>query len=130
MENWISVYEYNRKEKDLIEWLFKLLEEEKIPYKEELKENWFGYKKPMYQQNIIIYVPAEYKEKVEWFLKEYNDPSNIVYEDVEELKNISNEEEEQLKEIKKGKIAQKMLAWIPIVMLLIAIMCGILSGLK
>ena len=129
MENWIGVYEYNRKEKDLIEWLFKLLEEEKIPYKEELKENWFGYKKPMYQQNIIIYVPEKYKEKVEWFLKEYNNPSNIVYEDVAELKNISNEEE-QVKEIKKGKIAQKMLAWIPIVMVLITIMCGILSGLK
>lgn len=43
MENWISVCEYSRKEKDSIEWLFKLLEEEKIPYKEEFKENWFGY---------------------------------------------------------------------------------------
>ena len=34
MENWIEVLEYNQKEKERIEWLFELLEEEKIPYKE------------------------------------------------------------------------------------------------
>ena len=38
MENWIGVCEYDREEKDSIEWLIKLLEEEKIPYKEELKK--------------------------------------------------------------------------------------------
>ena len=38
MENLIKVFEYSLKEKDTVEWLFKLLEEEKIPYKEELKE--------------------------------------------------------------------------------------------
>ena len=130
MENWINVCEYNEKAKDSIEWLFKILDEEKIPHKEERKENWIGYKMPTFQQNIVIYVPMQYKEKVESYLKEYNNPFNIVYEDAEELRNVSNDEEEQLKEIKKGKIAQKMLAWIPIVMLLIAIMCGILSGLK
>ena len=128
MENWIGVCEYNREEKDTIEWLVKLLEEEKIPYKEEFKENWFGYRKPMYQENIIVYVPNKYKEKVESFLKEYNDPNNIVYEEVEELKDISNEEE-QVKELKKGKMAQKALAWIPIGMVLIVIICGIISGL-
>ena len=35
--------------------------EEKIPYKEELKKNGFGYRKPMYQENIIVYVPNKYK---------------------------------------------------------------------
>lgn len=129
MGNWIDVCEYDRQEKDSIEWLIKLLEEEKIPYREESKENWFGYRKPMYQDSIIIYVPNEYKEKVESFLKEYNDPSNIVYEDVEELRNVSNEEDdEQLKEIKKERIAQKVLAWIPIVMIFIIIVCGIILG--
>lgn len=121
MENWISVCEYNREEKDAIEWLFKLLEEEKIPYKEEFKENWFGYRKPMYQDCIILYVLKEYKEKVETFLKEYNNPSNIVYEEAEELRNLSNDEEELLKERKKWKIAEKMLTWIPMGMLLIVI---------
>lgn len=128
MENWIGVCEYDREEKDSIEWLIKLLEEEKIPYKEAFKENWFGYRKPMYQDSIIIYVPNEYKEKVESFLKEYNDPSNIVYEDVEELRNVSNEEKEQLNEIKKGRMSQKALAWIPIGMIIIVIMCGIISS--
>ena len=127
MENWIGVCEYSRKEKDSIEWLIKLLEEEKIPYKEEFKENWFGYRKPMYQESIIVYVPNEYKDKVESFLKEYNNPSNIVYEDVEELRNVSNEEEEQLKERKKWKIAEKMLAWIPIVMIVIFIIFIIIN---
>lgn len=129
MENWVGIYEFNRKERESIEWLYKLLEEEKIPYKEELKENWFGYRKPMYQQNLIVCVPKEYKEKVESYLKEYNNPNNIVYEDAEELKNVHNDEDEQLNEIKKGKMAEKMLAWIPIGMLLIVIICGIISSI-
>ena len=38
MENWIEVLEYNQKEKERIEWLFELLEEEKIHYKEKRKK--------------------------------------------------------------------------------------------
>lgn len=129
MENWIGVCEYNREEKDSIEWLFKLLEEEKIPYKEEIKENWFGYRKPMYQENIIVFVPKEYKGKVEFYLKEYDNPNNIVYEEAEELRNVSNEEEEQLKETKKGEMLQKILGWIPIGMILIVIVCIIISSI-
>jgi len=130
MENWINVCEYNRKEEESIEWLFKILDEEKIPYKQETKENWFGYRMPTYQENIVVYVPTEYKEKVESYLKEYNNPNNIVYEDVEELRNVSNyEEDEQLKEIKRGQIAKKMLAWIPIGMVLIVIIGGIISSI-
>lgn len=128
MENWINVYEYNKKAEESIEWLFKILDEEKIPHKEERKENWFGHRMPTYQQNVVIYVPKEYKEKVETYLKEYDNPNNIVYEDAEELRNVSNDEEEQSKEIKKGKMAQKILAWIPIGMLLIVIVCIIISS--
>lgn len=127
MENWVGVCEYNREEKDSIEWLIKLLEEEKIPYKEEFKENWFGYRKPMYQENIILYVPMEYKEKVESFLKEYNNPSNIVYEDAEELRNVSNDEEELLKERKKWNMIEKMFCWIPLWMVLIVIILIIIN---
>jgi len=128
MENWIGVCEYSRKEKDTIEWLIKLLEEEKIPYKEEFKENWFGYKKPMYQENIILYVPMEYKEKVESFLKEYNNPSNIVYEDAEELRNVSNDDDELIKERKKWNMMVKILTLIPTVLLFIAIIGIIISN--
>ena len=128
MENWIEIFEYNQKEKDKIKWFLELLEEEKIPYKEEKKENWHGHRMPIYQQNVIVYVPLEYKEKVEGFLKQYDNPNNIVYEDAEELRIISSEEEEQLKEIKKGRIAQKMLAWIPIEMVIIVIICMIVSS--
>ena len=128
MGNWIEVLEYNQKEKERIKWFLELLEEEKIPYKEEIQEKWQGRRIPIYQQNVIIYIPIEYKEKVDGFLKQYDNPSNIVYEDVEELRNISSEEEEQLKEIKKGRIAKKMLAWIPIGMVIIVIICMIVSS--
>ena len=128
MENWIIIYEFNKKIENSMDWLFKLLDEEKIPHKEETKEKWIGYRIPKYEQHIIVYVPKEYKEKAESYLKEYCNPNNILYEEAEELRNISNEEEEQLKEIKKGRIAQKMLAWIPIGMIIIVIMCGIISS--
>ena len=128
MENWIIVCEYDKQQKDSIEWLFKLLKKEKIPYKKELKEKWTGYRMPTYHHSIILYVPQEYKEKVESYLEEHDNSDNIVYEETEELRNISNEEEEQLKEIKKGRIAQKMLAWIPIGMVIIVIICMIVSS--
>lgn len=128
MGNWINVCEYDKKLEESIEWLFKILNEEKIPYKQELKENWSGYRMPTYHENVIIYVPTEYKEKVESYLKEYNNPNNIVYEEPEELRDVYNDEDEELKDIKKGRIAKKMLAWIPIGMVLIVIICGIISS--
>ena len=127
MENWINIYEYNIKAKESNEEILKILDEEKIPHKEEIKEKWSGHRVPTYHQNIVVYVPKEYKEKVEKILEEYNNPNNIVYEEAEELKNVFDEEEEQLKEIKKGKIAQKMLAWIPFGMVIIVIACMIIS---
>ena len=128
MENWIIVCEYDKQQKDSIEWLFKLLKKEKIPYKEELKENWTGYRMPTYHHSIILYVPQEYKEKVESYLEEHDNSNNIVYEEEEELRYVYNEEKEQLNEIKKGRMAQKALAWIPIGMIIIVIMCGIISS--
>lgn len=70
-------------------------------------ENWTGYRIPTYHHSIILYVPQEYKEKVESYLEEHDNSDNIVYEEAEELKNISNEEEEQLKEIKKEELLKK-----------------------
>ena len=126
MENWVNICEFNQKES--VEWLLKLLEEEKIPHKEETKENWYGHRMPVYQQNKVIYVPKEYKEKVESYLKEYNNPNNVAYEDAEELRNISNDDDEQQAEINKGKMAKKILAIIPFAMLLVVIICGIITG--
>ena len=128
MENWINVYEFNKASEETIQWLFTLLDEEKIPYKKEMKENWIGYKIPKYEQAIIIYVPKEYKEKVESYLKEYNNPNNIVYEEVEELKNAFNEDEKEKREYKNRNIAKKILAIIPFAMILIIIICGIILG--
>lgn len=127
MENWIKVLEYPLKEKDTAEWLFKLLEEEKIPYKEELKEEWIGIGKyAKYNSYVLVYAPKDYKEKVESYLKEYSNSNNIVYEDIEELKNISNYDEEvEVEQIKRDN-AKKMLEWIPLGFILIIIICWII----
>ena len=98
MENWINVCEYDKKSKEMMEWLFKLLEEEQIPYKEELQEEWIGVGKyAKYKATIIVFVPKEYKEKVESYISEYNNPNNIVYEEAEELRNASIDEDEEYK---------------------------------
>lgn len=130
MENMEKVLEFNRKAEDTMEWFFKLLDEEKIPHEEEIREAWGGSgRQPKYEQNIIVYVPREHKEKVESYLKEYSNPNNIVHEEYEELKNVSNEEEEENKEYNKRNIAQKILILIPFVMVAIVILCGIISSI-
>lgn len=128
MENWVEVYEFNKKIENMMEWFFKLLDEEKIPHKEEIKEYWRGHKYTQYEQNILVYVPQEYKEKVESYLKEYNNHNNIIYEEAEELRNASVDEEEEKKEYERRDVAKKILVWIPIGMLLIIIICGIIIG--
>ena len=126
MQNWVNVCEYNKESEDLAKWLIQLLDEEKIPHKEELKESWIGHKIPKYVQKIIVYVPKEYKEKVDSYIKEYNNPNNIVYEEIEELRNVCNDEEEQKREYKKRDIAKKIIGIIPFAMILIIIICIII----
>lgn len=111
-----------------MKWLFELLEEEKIPHKEELKEHWEGTKYAKYEPKVNVYVPKECKEKVELYLKEYSNPDNISCENADELKNISNDEEEQKIQTKKRNNSKKILALIPIVMILVAILCAIIMG--
>ena len=130
MENWIEILKFTSNAESTYQVFLELLDKEKIPHKEELKESWKGSgKQPRYEQNIIVYVPKEYKEKVESYLNEYNDPNNIVYEEAEELKNITDDEEEQEREFKKRNIAQKILILIPFVMVGIVILCGIISSI-
>lgn len=127
MENWISVLEFNKKTEDIWKCFLELLNDENIPHKEEIKEKWAGSaRQPIYEQDIIVYVPKEYKEKVESYIKEYNDSNNIEYEEVEELKYASDEEE---KEYKKRNIAKKILILTPFVMVAIAVICGIVSSI-
>jgi len=128
MENWINIYEFNKKAEGTMEWLFTLLKQEKIPHREETIEKWIGHKVPKYEQYVIVYVPVEYKEKIESYLKEYYNPNNIVYEDAEELSNTSNDDKEEKREYKNRNIAKKILAIIPFAMILIIIICGIILG--
>ena len=128
MENWINVYEFNKETEETMEWLFALLDEEKIPHKEEKIEKWIGHKIPKYQQYVIVYVPKEYKEKIESYLEENNNPNNIVYEEAKELRNASKEDDEERREYNKRNIAKKILAIIPFAMVLIVIICGIIIG--
>ena len=107
MENWINVYEFNKESEESMEWLFTLLDQEKIPHKEETTEKWIGHKISKYEQDVIVYVPKEYKERVESYLKEYHNPNNIVYEEAEELRNASNDEDEEQREYNNRNIAKK-----------------------
>lgn len=107
MENWFKVLEFNIKAEDTTKWFFELLDDEKIPHKEEIKEKWIGYgKRAKYQLNVLVYVPKEYKTKVESYLKEYENPNNIIYEEAEELRNVNIDETE---EFKLTKISQKVI---------------------
>lgn len=128
MENWIEVYEFNKEAEETMEWLFTLLDQEKIPHREQTIEKWIGHKIPKYEQYVIVYVSKEYKEKVESYLKEYHNPNNIVYEEAEELRNASNDEDEEQREYNNINIAKKILAIIPFAMILIIIICGIILG--
>lgn len=110
MENWIKVCEYNTKNKKMNEWLLKLLEEENIFYEERYRgESIQKGKYSQYKAMVDLYIPKEYKEKVESYIKEYENPSNIVYEDAEELRNISVEEDDE--EYKLTKISKKVIMW-------------------
>ena len=95
MENWINICEFDKEAKGTMEWLFKLLEEEKIEYKIKLKDTWEGIGRNARRRTyVLVFVQKDYKEKVESYIKEYNNPRNIVYEEVEELRNAQIEEEE------------------------------------
>lgn len=130
MENWIEVLEFTQKTENIWQDFLKMLDDEKIPHKEELRESWEGSaRQPRYRQNIIVYVQKENKEKVESYLKEYTNSNNIVSEDTDELKNIGNDEEEEKSEYKKRNIAQKILILTPFIMVGIVIICGIISSI-
>ena len=87
------------------------------------------WKQVEYQKNQLSSVSvAPELAKVESYLKEYNNPNNIVYEDVEELENAFNDDEEEKREYKNRNIAKKILAIIPFAMTLIIIICGIILG--
>jgi len=130
MENWIEILRFTKSIENAWQWFFVLLDDEKIPHKEEIKEKWGGStRQPKYEEEMIVYIPNEYKEKVETYLKEYNAPNNIVYEEADELKNAKNEDDEEKSEYQKRNIAQKILILTPFVMVGIAIICGIISSI-
>ena len=123
MENWVIVCEFDKKTRDIMEWLFKLLKEENIPYKEEMKEEWIGVGKyAKYKATMFVCVPKEHKEKVESYIKEYNNPNNIVYEEAEELRNASIDEDE---ECKLTSISNKML-WGTFIGMILFVTIGII----
>lgn len=129
MENWVNVLEFNKKTENMMQWFFKLLDEEKIPHNEEIKEYWIGNKQTKYEQNVLVYVPKEYKEMVESYLKEYNNLHNIVYEEAEELRNISIDEDNESEEFQLTNISQKVLKYIFVGMILIVTIGIIISSI-
>lgn len=129
MENWINICEFDKEAKGTMEWLFKLLEEEKIEYKIKLKDTWEGIGKYARRRTyVLVFVQKDYKEKVESYIKEYNNPRNIVYEEVEELRNANIEEEED-GEYKLSSISRKVIFGIFIGMMSVVIIGLIITSL-
>lgn len=129
MENWINICEFDQKAKGTMEWLFKLLEEEKIEYKIKLKDTWEGIGKNARRRTyVLVFVQKDYKEKVESYIKEYNNPRNIVYEEAEELRNAHIDEEED-GEYKLSSISRKVIFGIFIGMMSVVIIGLIINSL-
>ena len=129
MENWINICEFDKEAKGTMEWLFKLLEEEKIEYKIKLKDTWEGIGRNARRRTyVLVFVQKDYKEIVESYIKEYNNPRNIVYEEVEELRNAQIEEEED-GEYKLSSISKKIILGIFIGMMSVVIIGLIISSL-
>ena len=130
MENWIEILSFTKDSEDICKSFLKLLDDEKIPHKEDIKETWEGsHRVPKYNYNIIVYIPKEYKEKVQFYLNEYNNSNSSVHEDVEESKYVSNDDDDEQKEYKKREIAKKILALIPFGMVGIVIIVAIISSI-
>ena len=129
MENWINVCEFDKREKGRMEWLFKLLEEEKIEYKVKLKDTWEGIGKNARRRTyVLVFIEKGHKEEVESYIKEYNNPRNIIYEEAEELRNVHIDEDEN-GEYKLSSISKKVIFGMFIGMMSVVIIGLIISSL-
>lgn len=128
MENWVEVLEYNKKSEDRQKGLLELFNDEKIPHKEELKKICVGIGRrgEIYEQNIVVYVPKEYKVKAETYIKEYKNPKNILFDEAEEFQEVDIDEEE---EFKLTKISKNILKYLFGGMLLVAIIGMIITSI-
>ena len=110
-QKWIKIcesYEYLDSKLNLKIWLHDLLDENNIPYKNEVESYWEGsVRTPEYKEKLIIYIPSEYQKQVEEYISDYNSPDNILSEDIEEFEceddseldaqNIENRQRKMLK---------------------------------
>jgi len=145
-EEWVKVYEsyerdeddvnldlnnYNLKEKI---WLHDVLDDNNIPYKNEVSEGWRNsliyqneaetiavpngmVQVPIYTQRLNIYVPKEYEKQVLEYIKEYEEVDNTG-EDSSEDNNTEKDEDSQ-----KGTDSNKRLKLIfGIVFLLVIVL--------
>ena len=131
-DKWIKIYEsYEYKDSELNTkvWLNNVLEDNKIPYKNEIEDYWAGTPKmPKYLEKLIFYVPLEFKEQVENYIREYTNSENTIT-DEPELINSEDATEQEIKITNKHqRTAKLILAIIPVVIMLSLIICGIYLG--
>ena len=126
MEKWVNVYEEGNYESNQHIWLEDLLKEDNIPYRTAIEEYWVGIKIPKYKQKLKIFIPENYKNKVNEYITEFQKPQSIDSEDIEELENI-NDTENDIEIQKNNKVRKIFLGFCISIFLMVVIVVVIAS---
>ena len=127
-EKLIKIYEENVPEDNSKILLQKLLEENNIPYKGEIKEYWTGLRIAKYNTKFVIYVEEKFKSQAQEYVKEIYNEDNILDDNIKEIKTDENTEDEEKIINKRQKIMQRTLVGIVGAMVLSIIIIAILTG--
>lgn len=120
-EDWIRIYEfYDCDSSKLGEkiWLNDVLEDNNIPYSNEVVSYWTGIKIPQYHEKLCVYIQEEYKKQVLEYINEYDDPDNIVNDVSTNHETFAAKDFKERDEINESlEKRKKRLSWIYIIYL-------------
>lgn len=128
-EKWVRIIETNSNNKT---WLHDILDDNKIPYKEDIESYWDGWiKAPKYKEKVFISVPIKYEKQVLEYIEEYNNLNNIVIDDLETRKlfnqlDFSKEDNDLSKSIEIRRKMKFFMSNIILCMIFIPIILAIL----
>ena len=126
-EKWIKIYEVDNYKINTSVWLEEILKKDNIPYKTEIEEYWEGIRIPKYMQRLKLYIPEEYEETIKKYIEEYENPSSLDIQNIEELKNVNYDEND--KEIKKYNNIRKRFFRYSIYFIVIVIILFIIAAI-
>lgn len=104
------------------------MEENNIPFETRIESYWQGRRIPEYKEKLVIYIPVDFKQQVQGYIDEINNPQNIITEGIEELE-IQEEYDDTEKESKKVEKKQKMMIMIYVGILISMIVAVLIAGM-